>query len=604
MTKISKIFSILILCLLMPLALAAEDVSFKVQAPRQVIEGRNFQISFVLSNAEGSGISIPDVPGCRKLYGPATSTQQSYSWVNGKSTQSSSVSYTMTYRAEKAGKYNVGAAKITADGKSYSTSPFTLEVLPADKNSGGGSQGGSVQFDDPTTQTAGKKITSKDFFVRIALSKNNVYEQEAVVCTIKLYTKYQISQFMCTKQPSFDGFLIEELPLQAQLNSIENVGGQNYMTAELKRCILFPQKSGKLTITSGVYDVTLVQFEQQRTFFGIQRIPVEQQIQVSSNSSSVVITPLPEPQPATFAGAVGTFTATANLNPQSLKTFDAATYQIQISGTGNIKYLKAPSIAFPSQFEVYDPQSDVQASVSGSNVTGKVNFDYTFVPQYVGEYEIPKVVFTYFNPSTKKYVDINIDGRKTTVGKGKGGSGNINKGLEQKNKDILHIKTGDLHQSKEHSYCLVTFSYWLMYIIPALLLAFLLIYNRKKLKERANIQLLRAKKAGKVAQKRLKAAKQHLNNNDSSKFYAETLNAMYGYISDKLGIPGSNLNKDNVRSELINYGTTEALADEVIALLDKCEFAQYAPELSGGDMNEVYAEASDIMDKLQNTKKK
>ena len=226
------------------------------------------------------------------------------------------------------------------------------------------------------------------------------------------------------------------------------------------------------------------------------------------------------------------------------------------------------------------------------------------MPQYVGNYEIPSTVFTYFNPTTKKYVDINLDGRKVTVGKGKGGTGNINKGLEQKNKDIMHIKIGNLDLQKEHPYYIKSSSYWLMYILPVAFLCVVLVYNRKKLKERANVQKLKAKKAGKVAQKRLKAAKQHLNNNDSGKFYAEMLTAMYGYLSDKLGISGSSLNKDNVKSELLNYGATEELTEEVLSLLDKCEFAQYAPELSGGNMDEVYAQASDLMDKLQNTKKK
>ena len=585
----------------------AADVSFSVDYPRQVVQGNKFQISFSLRNAEGNGFKAPEVGGCKLLYGPSKSSSYSSQWVNGVSSSSSSEEYTMVYRADQAGKYTVGSATVSVGGKQYSTKPFTIEILPPDRSAQQGNNRGSqsVQIDNANTQTAGKQVSSKDLFVRIILSKSNVYEQEAVVCTIKLYTKYQISQFIANIQPSYNGFLIEELPVSPNLNEIEHVNGENYMVAELKKCILFPQQSGKLTITSGTYDVTVVQYEQFRTPFGIMRQPVEKQLQVKSNTSSVNILPLPEPKPASFNGAVGNFTVSTEIKPQVLKTYEAATYSYIIRGSGNIKYLKSPTIGFPSQFDVYDPQNNINAKPSGSTVSGTVTIDYTFIPQFVGKYEIPGTEFTYFNPATRKYETLTTQKYDLTVAKGSGAASQAPKGgIEQKNRDILHIKTGDLHLKQEHSYAVEGFGYWLWYIVPLLLLAAVLFYYRKALKARSDMQLLRTKRANKVAQKRLRAAKQWMRAGDKNKFYAEVLTALWGYLSDKIQIPVSELNKENISAELTNYGATDEVIAAVIEVLNNCEFAQYAPELSGNDMESIYSAAADAMDKLENTKRK
>ena len=91
---------------------------------------------------------------------------------------------------------------------------------------------------------------------------------------------------------------------------------------------------------------------------------------------------------------------------------------------------------------------------------------------------------------------------------------------------------------------------------------------------------------------------------DKNKFYAEVLTALWGYLSDKIQIPVSELNKENISAELTNYGATDEVIAAVIEVLNNCEFAQYAPELSGNDMESIYSAAADAMDKLENTKRK
>ena len=154
-------------------AAEAAGVSFSAQAPRQVVQGNRFSVVYVLRNGEGSSFTAPEIEGAQKIYGPAVSTSYSQQWVNGVSSSSSSVEYTMTYKAVKAGTYNVGAASVVVDGKRLTTKPFSLEILPPDKSASSaqqGSSGGAVRFDDIDTQEAGKEVSGKDLFVRIAMS--------------------------------------------------------------------------------------------------------------------------------------------------------------------------------------------------------------------------------------------------------------------------------------------------------------------------------------------------------------------------------------------------------------------------------------------------
>ena len=226
-------------------------------------------------------------------------------------------------------------------------------------------------------------------FIRIVLSKPTAYEQEGVLCSIKLYTKYQVSKFITNVQPAYNGFMAEEVPVTLQ-GRFESVGGENYFAYVIKQSVLFPQQTGKLTISSGSYDLTVQQFETINTSFGRMRSPVDKTIKVNSNTASINVMPLPSPRPADFSGAVGRFSVTRALTSKKIRTNEAATIKLIISGQGNLKSLTPPKFGFSSQFDQYDPQTAVTASPSGATLSGKVTVDYTFVPQSVGQFAIQR----------------------------------------------------------------------------------------------------------------------------------------------------------------------------------------------------------------------
>lgn len=580
------------------------DVTFTVIPPRTaVIAGNKFNITYRVKDGQGSGIRVPELKGCTLLYEPATSTMNSYQIVNGRSTSTSTVDYSYTYRADEPGEVKIGEASITVNGRQYTTRPATFTILPPDQAAAAG-QGARV--DDPGSQSSDHQVSANDVFVRILLNKTHAYEQEAIVCTIKLYTKYSISSFIPTTQPAFDGFLIEEVNLQPQLNEVEHYNGQNYMTAILKQCVMFPQKSGKLTINSGKYDVTVVQHERVGGFWGGTR-PVEREIKVSSNSASINITPLPSPQPEGFTGAVGTFTIDSKLNTTTFRTNEAASLIYTIKGTGNIKSIKDPEIDFPTEFEQYTPVSDIDTHVSGNNVTGSMTVEYTFVPQNVGDFTIGADQFVYFDPSTAKYVTLTTPPYNINVRQGSTVSSSApvvgKQAISTKNTDILHIKMGDLDTEKTHTFYYNEWWYWPSYIVLALLLVICILLYRKQLKLNADIAGQRLANADKVARRRLKTAKKFMDAHDNDRFYEEILRAMWGYFSDKLGMPASQLTRENIDRQLTDYGVPQEVIASAINVIDDCEMARYSPARSDEQIEVIYREASQVMNRMDSIKR-
>ena len=594
----------IIAILTLALVSAAHAVSFRVDAPRQVVEGQKFTITFQLENAASQPAGTPAIPSianCKLIYGPGISQSSSYQNINGHESSSSSIGYTYSYKALKAGTVTVGSAKINVGGRTLSSKPITLQILPPDRSAQSGSQS-SVQAYDIDTQTADKPINGKDLFVRIVLSKPTAYEQEGVLCSIKLYTKYQVSKFITNVQPAYNGFMAEEVPVTLQ-GKFETVGGENYYTYVIKQSVLFPQQTGKLQISSGSYDLTVMQFETINTSFGRMRSPVEKTIKVQSNTASLNVVPLPSPRPADFSGAVGSFNVSRALTTKRIRTNEAATIKLVISGQGNLKSLNAPKFGFGSQFDQYDPQTAVSASPSGATLTGKVTVDYTFVPQSVGKFNIDGTSFTYFDLNSHQYHTIKVNGFSLDVAKGS--ASNAVKYNDAVMKDILPMETGNLNLSKIHGSIVGEWYTTCYYAALALAFAILLIVYRKKLKERANVTLMKRKGANKVANRRLKRAKRYMQKGQKEQFYEEMLNALWGYYSDKLSIPVSELNRDNISKELGDYGVSEEAIGRIINIIDECEFSRYAQSAeSNVPMADIFRMASDSIGEVENTKKR
>ncbi len=582
------------------------QTSFKVISPDNVIAGRNFSLTFRLSNGQSNAPRPPELQGCDLLYGPSVSTMSSSQYINGQMSSSTSVDYTYMYRATTPGKVTVPEVTVNSGGKNYTSHSVTFEILSPDKpqQQQGQSQQTSPQVSavDPSTHRPGQ-VSPNDLFVRVSFSKAHALEQEAVMATIKVYTKYSITSFLVTQQPLFDGFLSEELPVDLEVN-LENYNGQNYNTAVLKRLLLYPQKSGKLTVNSGKYDITIQQFELVNMGFFTTQRPIESQVTTESNMATIDVTPLPEPKPAGFDGAVGRFTVSTDLQPELLRTNEAAVYTYTIKGTGNIRYLKQPDIKFPASIDRYTPKTDIDAKIVGANTTGTYKVDYTIVPQEAGKLEIPGTPFVYYDIDRKEYVTLETRSYDLNVAKGSSTSSVVEqREIDKSMNDILHIKPSTDKRHKEISYIFHNGFYWLTFVLAIAILVGIAVIYRRQLKFNADVKGRKHARANRVVSKRLKTARSFMNAHENDKFYAELAKAMWGYISDKLSIAPSQLLRDNIASQLENYGASAQTTEELLSVLDECEMARFTPHHSDQEVAKLYDEAVAAIKNLEDVKK-
>ena len=589
---------------LMAVAISAVDaqVRFEVNGPRQVIQGRQFQMEYTLYNASGKEFKIPDFPGCTVLF-DAVSRGTNVSIVNGNVDRQTTESHIVTLRADKEGSYKIEPATITADGKTYTSDAWSLTVLPPDKNtSPSASQGGGGSSAMPSSVD----MNDTETFVRTIVSRSKVYEQEALVATIKLYTRASDLALQNVTMPSFEGFVTQEIELpQDRSYELENYKGKNYKTAVLRKYLLFPQRSGEITINEGKYEVALVVFQVVNGFFGPTRVPQQVEQTLVSPAVKINATPLPAGRPASYAGAVGSFTFSGELSANKVKANEALTLKLHVKGTGNLKFMQNPSPEFPADFETYDPQVNLDMRVSEGGVSGTRTIEYTIIPRFAGSFKIPPVEFSYFDVKSGSYKTLSTGEFEIEVEKGADNAAVTVNNFSNKqdlrllNTDIHYIKQSPGHLQKSPSVYVASWSYWLWYIIPALLFVIYTIVNRKQAAANANVAAMRNRKANKVALRRLKLADKYMKAHDDAHFYEEVLKAMWGYVSYKLNIAASNLNRDNISEILTKRGVEPALIQNFMEVLDNCEFARYAPDSGKNEeMDKVYKNSLEVITKL------
>jgi len=544
------------------------------------------------------------------LFGPSTSTSYSQRTINGKTTSESSVTYTYILVAKKTGSFTIPAASITVDGSNYQSNTLQVNVLPPDKNSSQGSTPGGRRSNEPASASGGT-VSARDAFIRAIVSKNSLYEQEGFTVTFRLYTTLNVVNFGKIQFPEFEGFMVEEIPLPVnQQLQMERYNDRNYYTADLRKTLLFPQRSGQMTIPAGNIEMvfSVPSGRSVSTFFGSQEVMVDVKKNLTTNPLAINVKPLPTGRPASYANAVGTFTLNSSVSSEKIKANEALTLTLEISGTGNMKLIRNPEITFPDNFELYDPTVDNALNVTTNGLTGIRKISYMVIPRYEGNYTIPSLEFTYFDPGASSYKTLTTPAYQLQITKGDPGSTVSGTFVDRQDvkveQDIRFLKTDDPIYLSRSNFFVGSFIYWLWYLLPLIVLISYYMINRKQARENANVALMRTRKANKTAAKRLKTAGKYLGEHNKEKFYDEVLRALWGYFSDKLSIPLARLSKNNIESELSKQGVSEELAGRFMQILDTCEFARYAPAESEAGMDRIYQDTVEAIGAMENKLKK
>ena len=583
--------------------------AWQVKAADVVVSGDQVRLVFTVNSQDIKDFRAPSIKGFDVLMGPSRSQQSSIQIINGKRTSNSSTAFTYILLAGSPGTYTIPAASVEVNGEKVFSNAISIKVLPQDQNSGNSGNNGGGSASSSRSQAAGSRISANDLFITATASKTTVHEQEAILLTYKVYTVVNLRQ-LYGKMPDLKGFHTQEVELPQQKTfTLEHYKGRNYNTTVWSQYVLFPQQTGKLEIPSITFDGVVAQQtisdDPFDAFFNGGGY-VEVKKKITTPKVVINVQPLPA-KPAGFSGAVGEFKLASSINATDVKTNDAVTIKLTLSGTGNMKLIGTPEVKFPQDFEIYDPKVTDDYKLTNSGLTGTKTFEYLAIPRHAGNFTIPAVEFTYFDLKSNSYKTLKTEAYNLKVAKGQGNADQVisdftnKESVKMLGKDIRFIKLGDSSLRPKGDFFFGTVGYYLCYLIPLLLFVVFAVIYRQKALENANVAKVKTKKANKVATRRMKLAGKLLAENKKNEFYDEVLKALWGYISDKLSIPVSQLSKDNIEAELTNYGVQEALIAEFIGVLNECEYARYAPGNENEAMDKVYSASVEVISKMENS---
>jgi BatD DUF11 like domain len=600
-----KIKQIYILTLFLAQTHSGQDLYVKADYPRVVTAGEQFTIMWTI-NSGGGEFSGPSFEGFYKLMGPQTSYSSSTQIINGKISQETSYSYVYYLQAINPGKFVISPATFRYKNKDYRSDSLYIEVI---KNSSTRQANTNANAPAGKEQPANEAGNGSDIFIKLTLSRNEVYIGEHIIASVKLYTKVNLSGLNEVKFPSFNGFLKENLETPP-LTSLqrENVNGEIYGTGLVQQFLLYPQKSGEITIEP-IEITALMQQKSGQTdpFFGdffasYQTVPKV----IASQPVKITVKPLPGSKPDDFSGIVGSIAINATINKDTINVNDALTFKITLKGNGNLKLAATPVLKLSPDIEVYDPKVTDNITNNANGSAGQKTFEYLLIPRHYGDFTVPPVTYTYFNSAKKEYEKLTTKEFRFYARKGADqGAVTVYGGVSKEDvkyvgKDIRFIKT-DTKSLKMSDQILVSKrSFATAYGFALILFFGILFLRREQVRRNSDLSIVRNRKAAKIAGKRLQKASSFLNSG-ADEFYEEILKALWGYLSDKLSIPVSELTRNNAIDLLKLKGIDDDLINNLSLILDKCEFARFSPSSSGTEASEIYEGALKFIKTVENS---
>ena len=610
-----KLFAILI-ALLGSVAVWAQS-SIRVEVHNIVELSERFNLVFIVDGErEPSDFQWNASDDFTVVWGPQKGTSRSVQMINGKTTRSSQTSYTYILQARKTGTFTIPAATAKVKGEELQSKPVTIQVVDDGNSSGAAAQSSGNSQGSQTTPAQTASANSSDIFMRFTLSRNSVVVGEPVTATLKIYQRTNLVGFENARFPSFNGFWSQEVESPSNVEfQREQVDGTMYNSAVLRRWVIIPQKAGDHTIEPAEI-VCLVNVQQRRStgsifddFFGSDYVTTRQR--VTAKAGTLHVSALPAGAPASFGGGVGEFQVQARLSKDSLKTHDAASLILTVSGKGNIALLEAPKISFPPDFEVYDVKTSVNTDKSGTS--GSKTFEYPFIPRSPGNFEIGPVQYSYYDVKQRRYhtatagvLPLSV-ARSASATAGAPDQGNTlvvdRKGVKNLGEDIRFIRT-KTSLGTEKGFFVYSPLWWGIIVFLLAAGAGIWLGFRKIAARRADVTGTRNRRATRQALKRLAQAKEFLDKNLYTAFYEELHRSLIGFVGDKLAMDMADQNKENISASLIAGGVPEDVAQDFTGLLDACEFARYSPDAGHDAMNAHYEKAVSTITAIDASMKK
>ena len=590
--KVFLKYIILIFVLVAPLGLDAQ-VEFVAKVSKKKLGlNERLRIDFEM-NEDGDNFEPPDFEGFRVLGGPNQSI--SNSWINGK--RSYSKTYSFFLAPLRKGAITIGQATIEIDGERYKSVPVEVMVTEA--------------VEIPKDGNNADYLASENVHLVAEVSNINPYLNEAITVVYKLYVSNQVSitsNWREIDSPKYADFWSQTLDQKGQLQIYEGqYRGEDYRYVILRTTVLYPQKTGELSIEPLTLDVPIDVRSNRRDFFG-RFMTTRVNKTISAGRRTIDVKPLPlENRPDDFTGAVGYFDFDTSISRTELDAQESLEYSVTVRGEGNLKLFELPKPQFPNAFEVYEPARSDKISTRTTGMRGSVAEVYTLVPQNQGNYPLPELRFSYFDPNLERYITKTAADHVVNV---------IN-GPEQESTELInssqtttpaavdkdrfrYIQLEADWVTKNPMPWFGTWAYWRW--ILGLILLLPLWFTLSLIRERyLGDTVARAQRQRKrlIAQY-LSEAKAQQNN--PMAFYAALERSLHLFLKAKLKLETSGLSKENIRTLMTRQRVDPEAVQRLIGLIERCERARYAPT-TAVDVQNDYSEAEEVISMVNSTKK-
>jgi len=587
----------------------AADIEIKTSVDRtRVGLNQNFTLTVDVSGDKADNTGNPQMPDINDFaaYMGSSGTSQNIQIINGRMNVSKSHSF--TYRAIALGKFTIPAATVKYDGKEYRSKPIQIEVVKASTQQPRQQQRRPSQS---TSQPTATQVDKNNLYLKVEVSKRQVYVNEPVVISYKIYTRVSVTQYGITKLPNTAGFWVEEYDIGKQPQTTEEIiDGKKFIVAEIKRMALFPTDAGKKKIGAMEIECNVrVQTKRRSIFDSFFDDPFfGRSIRELVNSKPVTINVLPLPsegKPVNYSGLVGNFNINAFVDKKQVTTNEAISLKIEISGIGNIKMIPNPKVELPLDFEQYPPKISEKVSRNDRGITGTKTYEYVLVPRHPGLQKIKPVVLSYFDTKKKQYKvirtrEIIVDVEKSNDQFSVVTAGHNKEDVKYLGKDIRYIQLGIPKFKKIGSHFYKSYYFFLILLLPLIALGISYNYRRHLDKLSGNVAYARSRKANQISMKRLSKAKKYLSEDRQKQFYAEVSHALVGFLADKLNISSAGIITDEVEDLMKNKGIKDEVVKQFLLCLKMCDYQRFAPsEAKIDEMKLFFDEAKQAIISLE-----
>ena len=389
MKNFKIIYTFFLFALTSALAIA-QSIAFKAEVNKKsVAVGESLQVGFYIETDEinytiDKPMQYPTYNGFRLIGEDKTKYTQ---FVNGKGLTQDGI--ILVFSAEKEGKLKIGSARITIDGKTYTTKPIEIDVVKTNN-----------------LLTTNKINTNQPAFLQTNVSNANPYVNEQVNLTVKMFSKDLglLNRKKNFRQGKLEGLSPKMVTSKPETIKQEMVSGKQYFSEEVAKYVIFPEKEGQITIDPFSVDIL------------VSGIYGTEAYEIRSNPVVINAKAIPEEgRPKNFTGAVGDFKLKTDLNKSEIKANESANLKVEISGTGNFNKLIVPEVKAPESIETYDPKRYNNYKTYDKGMQGSIASEIVMVPEQEGSYTISPVEFSYFDPKKEKFITLKTDEVKLAV---------------------------------------------------------------------------------------------------------------------------------------------------------------------------------------------